>query len=56
MHRMETEKAMYSEAIKNLWALRKLNKSLLEGLKLAIFVLKNQDDLSGRRGMPWLQP
>ena len=40
---------MDNETVKHLWALRKVNEALLEGLKTAIFVLKNKDDLSEKR-------
>ena len=40
---------MCSETIKHLWALRKLNKALIEGLKLAIFVLEKEEELTEER-------
>ena len=40
---------MDSETIKRLWALSKLNKALIESLKLAIFVLKNEEELAEAR-------
>lgn len=40
---------MYTETIKHLWALRKLNKALIEGLKLAIFVLEKEEKLTEER-------
>jgi hypothetical protein len=40
---------MNDETVKHLWALRKVNEALIEGLKTAIFVLKNKDDLSEQR-------
>ena len=40
---------MDDETFKHLWALRKVNEALIEGLKTAIFVLKNKDDLSEKR-------
>ncbi|UCG67255.1 MAG: hypothetical protein JSW12_09830 [Deltaproteobacteria bacterium] len=40
---------MDSETIKRLWALSKLNKALIEGLKLTIFVLKNEEQLAEAR-------
>ena len=44
---------MCSESIKHLWALRKLNKALIEGLKLAIFLLEKEEELpkTERRSM-----
>ena len=40
---------MDEEITKHLWALRKVNEALIEGPKIAIFVLKNKDDLSEQR-------
>ena len=40
---------MDSETIKRLWALSKLNKALIESLKFAIFVLKNEEELAEAR-------
>jgi len=40
---------MDSETIKHLWALRKVNHALIEGLKLAIFVLENEKELTAER-------
>ena len=40
---------MYTETIKHLWALRKLNKALIEGLKLAIFLLEKEEELTEAR-------
>ena len=34
---------------KYLWALRKVNEALIEGLKLAIFVLENEKELTRKR-------
>ena len=36
---------MDNETVKHLWALRKVNDALIEGLKTAIFVLEKEDDL-----------
>lgn len=40
---------MSTESIKQLWALRKLNKSLLEGLKLVVFELKHEELSEAKR-------
>lgn len=40
---------MCSETIKQLWALRKLNKSLIEGLKLAIFLFEKEEEFTETR-------
>lgn len=40
---------MDDDTLKHLWALRMVNEALLDGLKLAVFVLENRDDLSKRR-------
>lgn len=40
---------MDSETLEHLLALRQVNKALIEGLKTAIFVLRNKDDLSEER-------
>jgi len=47
------ERAVHHETYKRLWALKKLNKSLIEGIKLAIFVLEKEEELTeeGRRTM-----
>ena len=42
-------RTMYTETIKHLWALRKLNKALMEGLKLAIFLLEKEEELTEER-------
>ena len=49
MKRIGTERSMYTETIKHLWALRKLNKALIEGLKLAIFLLEKEEELTEAR-------
>ena len=41
---------MDNETVKQLWALRKANEALIEGLKLAIFVLENRENLYYFRG------
>ena len=33
---------MDTETIRHLWALRRVNKALIEGLKLAIYVVENE--------------
>jgi hypothetical protein len=40
---------MNDETLKHLLALRKVNEALIEGLKTAIFVLRNKDNLSEER-------
>ena len=40
---------MDDKMVRHLWALRKVNEALIEGLKAAIFVLENKDDLSNKR-------
>ena len=35
--------------VKHLWALRKVNDALIEGLKVAIFVLEKEEELSNER-------
>lgn len=35
-----------NEIAKHLWALRKVNEALIEGLEMAIFVLEKQEKLS----------
>jgi hypothetical protein len=49
MKRIGTWRAMHTNAIKHLWALRKLNKALIEGLKLAIFLLEKEEELTEAR-------
>jgi hypothetical protein len=46
---LQEEITMDDETVKHLWALRKVNEALIEGLKTAIFVLKNKKDLSEKR-------
>jgi hypothetical protein len=38
-----------NETLKHLWALRKVNKALIEGLKLAISVLEKEEELTPER-------
>ena len=40
---------MDTETVKHLWALRKVNEALIEGLKLAVLVLRNENNLSEAR-------
>ena len=40
---------MDKETVRHLWALRKVNEALIEGLKLAIFVLENEKELTPER-------
>ena len=40
---------MDNETVKHLWALRKVNEALIEGLKTAIFVLEKEEELSKER-------
>ena len=40
---------MDNETAKHLWALRKVNEALIEGLKTAIFVLEKEEELSKER-------
>ena len=40
---------MDKETVKHLWALRKANEVLIEGLKVAIFVLENGKELTPER-------
>ena len=40
---------MDDETVKHLWALRKVNEALIEGLKTAIFVLEKEEELSKER-------
>ena len=40
---------MDNETVKHLWALRKVNEALIEGLKTAIFVLEKEEELSKKR-------
>jgi hypothetical protein len=40
---------MDNETVNHLWALRKVNEALIEGLKLDIFVLRNENNLSEER-------
>ena len=40
---------MDDETVRHLWALRKVNDALIEGLKTAIFVLEKEDHLSNER-------
>jgi len=45
----ENEGAMDNETVKHLWALRKANEALIEDLKLAVLVLRNENNLSEER-------
>ena len=40
---------MDTKTVQYLWALKKVNDALIEGLKTAIFVLEKEDDLSNKR-------
>ena len=40
---------MDNETVNHLWALREVNKALIEGLKLAIFVLEKEKELTPER-------
>ena len=40
---------MDNGTVKHLWALREVNKALIEGLKVAIFVLEKEEKLSKER-------
>ena len=40
---------MDDETVKHLLALRKVNEALIEGLKVAIFVLEKEEELSKER-------
>lgn len=40
---------MANETLKHLWALRKMNKALMEGLKLAISILEKEEELTEER-------
>ena len=40
---------MDNETAKHLWALQKVNEALIEGLKVAIFVLDKEEELSKER-------
>jgi|GEM_PF-2089698 len=40
---------MDDETAKHLWALRKVNDALIEGLKMAIFVLEKEKELSKKK-------
>lgn len=40
---------MNNETVRHLWALRKVNEALTEGLKTAIFVLENEKELPQER-------
>ena len=40
---------MDNETVKHLWALKKANQALLDGLKVAIFVLENEKGLTKER-------
>ena len=40
---------MDDETVKHLWALQKVNEALIERLKVAIFVLEREDELSKKR-------
>jgi len=40
---------MDNEILQYLWALQKVNEALIEGLKLAIFVLEKKDDITEER-------
>jgi hypothetical protein len=40
---------MVKETAQHLWALREVNKALIVGLKVAIFVLEREEELSKER-------
>lgn len=40
---------MDDKKVKHLWALRKVNEAVIEGLKTAIFVLEKEEKLSKER-------
>jgi len=40
---------MDDETVKHLWALQKVNEALIEGLKVAIFVLESGKELTPER-------
>ena len=40
---------MDNETVRQLWALRKMNGALLDGLKAAIFVLEKEEQLTKKR-------
>ena len=40
---------MDDETVKHLWALQKVNEALIEGMKVAIFVLENGKELTPER-------
>ncbi len=40
---------MDDEAVKHLWALREVNKALIAGLELAVFLMDKWDDLAPER-------
>jgi len=37
---------MDDETVKHLWALRKVNEAIIEGLKTVVFVLEKEEELS----------
>jgi hypothetical protein len=40
---------MDNETVKHLWALQKVNEALIEGMKVAIFVLESEKELTAER-------
>ena len=40
---------MDDETVQHLWALKRVNEALIEGLKLAIFVLEREEELTPER-------
>ena len=40
---------MDNETVEHLWALKRVNEALIEGLKLAIFVLEREEELTPER-------
>ena len=40
---------MDDETVSHLWALKRVNEALIEGLKLAIFVLEREEKLTPER-------
>ena len=40
---------MDDETVRHLWALRKVNEALIEGMKVAIFVLESGKELTPER-------
>ncbi len=47
---------MDKETVKHLWALQKVNEALIEGLKVAIFVLESEKELTPQRRKSMIEP